>query len=174
MIESKLSKKEFEIDDLIEEDSHFCSYMSTDKEIYQPGETIHWRVWLVHSITQFPLDPKHGKLIFNKLGGPAKIEMISPTDEVISTKHLNYNTNITESFVNLSDQIKLKEEQAGGNYKLKMTFPFMNSFMSCERKINVREFSSPPKLTMQLEFVKRGLGNGDEAHAVLDVKRLDG
>lgn len=84
--------------------------------------------------------------------------MISPGEEVVFTKNVSYSSS---SFVNLSDSIELSNSQAGGNFKIKITCPYFENFTCGERTVQIKMFNEPPKLNLQLEFVKKGLGPND-------------
>ena len=85
--------------------------------------------------------------------------LISPSEEVAYTKYATYSNDENSDFVNVSDMIELPKDQAGGNYKLRVSFEFFEHFACAERMIQVKVYNEPPKLNLQLEFVKKGLGN---------------
>ena len=125
----------------------------------------------MNSVTQKLLPGTMAKEEFDK--GPAKVELISPSEETVFSKHVLFPFAHGE-FYNLSDSISLSPSQAGGNYTVRVSFEYQQNFVGGERKVQVKAFNAPPKLNMQLEFVKKGLGASDEAHATLEVKRADG
>lgn len=62
----------------------YLTYVTTDKPIYRPGDTLYYRGWILHAHNQMPLDDKLAEKLFamNSATSTAfgKIQIISPSD----------------------------------------------------------------------------------------------
>jgi hypothetical protein len=64
------------------------------------------------------------------------------------------------------------DDQAGGEYTAKITFP-QHGHTPAERKFDIRAYRAP-RLKTQIKFLRDGYGPGDEVVATLHVERAEG
>ena len=72
----------------------------------------------------------------------------------------------------LGFQWTVPDEQAGGEYTAKITYPYLG-YAPAERKFDIRNYR-PPRLKSQIKFLRDGYGPGDEVAATLEVTRAEG
>src|SRR6185436_13814074 len=96
----------------------------------------------------------------------AVIELIGPKGETVASGGVK----TEEGIIGFSWQVP--EEQAGGEYTAKVSFPF-NGHTPAERKFDVRAYRAP-RLKTQIKFVRDGYGAGDEVVATLHAERAEG
>jgi hypothetical protein len=134
----------------------YLTAISTDKPIYRAGETVWVRGVLLHAFKRTPLR------------GPATaaVELKGPKGETVASGQAA----ATDSVWAFS--WKVPEGQAGGEYKLHVTYPW-EGHAPAERKFDVRAFRAP-RLKSQIVFLRDGYGPGDQVTATLDVTRAEG
>ena len=136
----------------------YLTHLSTDKPIYKPGETMYVRGVVLHHATRKPL-PQNSNLraTFN-IAGPKG-------DSVASGRVISQ-----DSVFGL--QWKVPDEQAGGEYTIKVTYPG-HGYAPAERKFDIRVYRTP-RLKSQINFLRDGYGAGDDVAATLSVERAEG
>lgn len=136
----------------------YMTYLSTDKPIYRPGETMYIRGVVLHHSSRQPLPPN------SNLQGAFNIK--GPKGDSVASGWVNSQ----ESVFGL--QWKVPDEQAGGEYTVNLTYPGYG-YTPAERKFDVRAYRAP-RLKSQITFLRDGYGAGDEVAAMLSVERAEG
>jgi len=134
----------------------YLTYVSTDKPIYRPGETVYFRGVVLHGLTRKPSDQQM----------QATYEIIGPKGDTVARG----GTQVQESVVGFSWVVP--EGQAGGQYKVKIMHPWFG-YPPGERSFDVRVYRAP-RLKNQIVFVRDGYGPGDEVAATLHTERAEG
>ncbi|HEY4243532.1 MAG TPA: MG2 domain-containing protein [Kofleriaceae bacterium] len=140
-------------------DQHYASaathraYILTDKPLYQPGETIWFRVDVRQTAT------------FSG-GGPqgAALRLISPRGSQVFEKRV-----LVQSGVGRND-FALPAEIEGGEYTIRLS---ADDGTTDEKKIIVQTYEAP-RLQKTLEFLRKAYGAGDAVSASVEVKRASG
>lgn len=132
------------------------TFVSTDKPLYRPGEQVLVRGLMLEAHSRKPYAGT----------GQATVEIRGPKGDTV-----------TSAQVQIQDaawgfQWPVPEGMAGGEYTLKVTFPWQGE-APAERKFDVRTYRAP-RLKSQIEFLRDGYGPGDTVTATLDVKRAEG
>lgn len=134
----------------------FLTALSSDKQIYRPGETVWVRGVLLDAFTRRPL-PEEAR--------PA-IEVRGPRGEQVAA-----GGSVTQDSV-WAFSWTVPGEAAGGEYTLRVTYPW-NGHAPAERKFDVRVYRAP-RLKTQITFARDGYGPGDKVTATAEVKRAEG
>lgn len=132
------------------------AFVSTDKPIYRPGETVYIRTVLLDASTHRPTAG----------GANPFVQIQGPKGESLA----NIQTQLQGSVAGTSWQVP--EGQAGGEYTIRVAFPY-EGYAAAERKFDVRNYRAP-RLKSQITFVRDGYGPGDEVAANLEVARAEG
>ncbi|MBI4510742.1 MAG: hypothetical protein HY698_13995 [Deltaproteobacteria bacterium] len=141
-------------------DSHFArhatrrAYLMVDKPIYQPGETIWFRVDLrqAASLTGHP----------GAIG--VTMQLVSPKGAVVSQKRV-----LVQEGVGAGD-FELPDEAQGGEYVLKLVG---DDGTTDKRPVIIASYEAP-RLKKTLEFVRKAHGPGDQVLAAVQVSRATG
>lgn len=136
----------------------YLTYVSTDKPIYRPGETLHVRGVMLHHATRQPLAESEKQMPLVEIHGPKG-------DQVASGF-----TQMQDSVVGFTWPIPTT--QAGGEYTIKVSYP-QAGHPPAERKFDVRVYRAP-RLKTQIKFLRDGYGAGDEVVAALHAERAEG
>ena len=105
----------------------YLTHLSTDKPLYKPGETMYVRGMVLHYATRKPL-PKKMQL-------QAAFTVTGPKGDSVASGWVNSQDSV------LGFQWKVPEEQAGGEYTMKVTYPG-NGHAPGERKFEYPSLSS--------------------------------
>jgi len=132
------------------------AHVSTDKPIYRTGENVYVRAVVVDALTRAPW-------MSNVL---VQVEIVSPKGDTIARGMAGVENG------SLGYQWPIEESAAGGDYKVKVSFP-NNGYPPAERGFNIRAFRQR-RLRTQIEFAREGYGPGDEVAATLQVSRSEG
>ena len=136
----------------------YLSFVTTDKPIYRAGETLYVRAVILHHATRKPLPD-----------APAihsVIQIIGPKGDEVASGAIA----VREGVLGFSWVVP--DEQAGGEYTAKITFP-QYGHTPAERKFEIRAYRSP-RLKTQIKFLRDGYGPGDEVVATWHVERAEG
>jgi uncharacterized protein YfaS (alpha-2-macroglobulin family) len=136
----------------------YLTFITTDKPIYQRGETLFVRAVVLHHATHKPL-PDQPAI-------PSVIQIIGPRGDAVAS-----GTIATQEGV-LGFSWLVPDEQAGGEYTAKITFP-EHGHTPAERKFEIRAYRIP-RLRTQIKFLRDGYGPGDEVVATWHVERAEG
>ena len=136
----------------------YLTQLSTDKPIYRPGETVYVRGVLLHAVTNRPLP---GKTTANP-----SVSILGPKGETVATA----STVVRNSVLGFAWVVP--DGQAGGEYKVKVTWPY-DGYTPSERGFDVRVYRAP-RLKNQIVFVRDGYGPGDRVEASLHSERAEG
>lgn len=129
------------------------TYIQTDKPLYQPGETIWFRV-----------DVRTSKTL---VGGPPSgvtMQLVSPRGAVVATKRVLVQNGVARNDFALADDIE------GGEYTIRMS---SDRGGSDTRKVIVNTYEAP-RLMKTLELLRKAYGEGDPVAAAVEVKRTTG
>lgn len=125
-------------------------YLQVDKPVYQPGETIWFKVW---DLQARALNPANNP--------QSMVELISPKGATVLKHRLAGNAN---------NAFDLPPGAQGGEYTLRAT---SHDGKQTERAVIVSVYE-PPRLKKKLEFVKKAYGAGDQVTATVEIKRPTG
>ncbi|HEX3760728.1 MAG TPA: MG2 domain-containing protein [Kofleriaceae bacterium] len=128
-------------------------YVMTDKPLYQPGETIWFRVDLRATGTLIGAPPTG-----------LTVQLVSPRGAVALQKRIQAITGVAQN------DLALDPELDGGEYAIRLT---ADDGTTDEKKIIVNTYE-PPRLQKTLEFVRKAYGAGDPVAAAIEVRRATG
>jgi len=117
------------------------------------------RAVVLHHATHAPL-PK-------ELPIQAVIEVIGPKGDSVASGVVA----VEEGVLGFSWQVP--DEQAGGEYKAKVTFPYHGPQRRPRRHFDIRAYRAP-RLKTQIKFLRDGYGPSDEVVTTLHVERPRG
>jgi alpha-2-macroglobulin-like protein len=136
----------------------YLTFITTDKPIYRAGETLYVRAVTLHHATHKPLPDAPAIHSVIHIIGPKGDEVASGTIAV------------QEGVLGFSWLVP--DEQAGGEYTAKITFP-QHGHTPAERKFEIRAYRAP-RLKTQIKFLRDGYGPSDEVVATWHVERAEG
>ena len=136
----------------------YMTHLSTDKPIYKPGETMYVRGVVLHHATRKPL-PQNANL-------RATFIISGPKGDAVASGWVTSQDSV------FGLQWKVPDEQAGGEYTIKVTYPG-HGYAPAERKFDIRVYRAP-RLKSQIKFLRDGYGAGDDVAATLSVERAEG
>ncbi len=136
----------------------YLTYLSVDKPIYRPGETLYMRGVPLHCLSRRPVTANEMQ--------QAIIEIKGPKGDTVASG----SAPLQESVFGFS--WKIPDSQAGGEYTIKLSDPFTGQ-PPAERKFDVRAYRAP-RLKSQIKFLRDGYGPNDEVVATLHSERAEG
>jgi len=128
-------------------------YLMTDKPLYQPGETIWFRVDLRATGTLIGAPPTG-----------LTVQLVSPRGAVALQKRIQAIAGVA------NNDLALDPGQGGGEYTIRLA---ADDGTADEKKIIVNTYE-PPRLQKTLEFVRKAYGAGDPVAAAIEVRRATG
>lgn len=137
--------------------NRYLTFLSTDKPLYRPGETVYIRGVVLHHATRQPLTER-------QVG--AVVEIQGPKGDVVASGRV-----VSQESV-FGFQWNVPSEQAGGEYTLHITYPW-EGLPPAERKFDIRAYRAP-RLKSQIKFLRDGYGPGDTVVATLHTERAEG
>lgn len=135
----------------------YLTYISTDKPIYRPGETLYVRSTPLHCVTRKPLLTEHALTGIVEIKGP-KGDTVASGQSLLQDGVSGFSWSIPQA-------------QAGGEYTIKVSYP--DGQPPAERKFDIRAYRAP-RLKTQIKFLRDGYGAGDEVVASLHADRAEG
>ena len=129
-------------------------YIHVDKPLYQPGETIWFRIWELATPTMTSAGAGHG--IF--------VQLISPKGAAVLEKRLLVNDG------QAANDFELPAAVPGGEYTVRVSSDLGGS---SERKLIVSSYQ-PPQIKKKAEFLRKAYGAGDEVKAAVALNRATG
>jgi hypothetical protein len=139
-------------------------FLSTDKPIYRPGETVYTRLVVLQADNYFPLRGNAGQIDHQGYSSLAGLEITGPRQDKLFTAL----SEVEESSAGFSWTIPAGT--AGGRYQAKAS---VGGSPEAVRPFEIRVYN-PPRLKTQIEFLREGYGPGDTVSAVLSVSRAEG
>jgi hypothetical protein len=136
----------------------FLTYISTDKPIYRPGETLYVR--------SIPLNAHTRQPVANGQDLLALVEIRGPKGDAVAAGR----SQIQDGVSGFSWSIPAA--QAGGEYKIQVSYP-ETGHPPAERRFDIRAYRAP-RLKTQIRFLRDGYGAGDEVVASLHAVRAEG
>ncbi|MBT8496034.1 MAG: hypothetical protein KJO07_23525, partial [Deltaproteobacteria bacterium] len=129
-------------------------FVHTDKPLYQPGETIWFRIWELATQSMTPSSQQHG----------VRVELVSPKGASVLNKRIMAKGGlVTNDFI-------IPATVQGGEYTLRVTSDLGGT---SERKVIVSTYQ-PPQFKKKLEFLRKAYGAGDKVTASLKLARGTG
>jgi alpha-2-macroglobulin-like protein len=128
-------------------------YLMTDKPLYQPGETIWFRVDLRATGTLIGAPPTG-----------LTLQLVSPRGAVALQKRLQAVAGVAQN------EFALDPDLEGGEYTIRLA---ADDGTADEKKVIVNTYEAP-RLQKTLEFVRKAYGAGDPVAAAIEVKRATG
>jgi hypothetical protein len=130
-------------------------YVHLDKPMYQPGETMWFRIWEMATPTLTTTAAGHG----------VTAQLISPKGAMVMQKRIMVdNEQMTTNDFELPDTVQ------GGEYIVRVTSDLGGAF---DRKVMVSQYQ-PPQIKKKLEFLRKAYGAGDTVAAGLALHRGTG
>lgn len=129
-------------------------YVHLDKPMYQPGETIWFRVWELASPTLTAPAQQHG----------VTVQLISPKGAQVLQKRLQAQAGLATNDFMLPDSVQ------GGEYIIRATSDLGGSV---DRKVLVSQYQ-PPRIKKKVEFLRKAYGAGDQVAAAVELSRATG
>ncbi|HWN70899.1 MAG TPA: MG2 domain-containing protein, partial [Haliangium sp.] len=129
-------------------------YVHLDKPLYQPGESIWFRVWELAAPTLTAPAQAHGIMV----------QLVSPQGSQVMQKRLPLQAGLATNDFMLPDTIE------GGEYILRATTDLGDSF---DRKLIVSQYQ-PPQIKKKVEFLRKAYGAGDQVAAAVSLARATG
>ena len=129
------------------------SYVMTDKPLYQPGETVWFRVDLRNTASFTAMAPSG-----------VTVELITPRGATAARKRV-----LIQNGFGAND-FALPAEAEGGEYELRIAG---DEGTADKRKIIVSTYEAP-RLKKELEFLRKAYGPGDTVSAAVTIKRQTG
>jgi uncharacterized protein YfaS (alpha-2-macroglobulin family) len=136
----------------------YLTYVSVDKPIYRPGETLFMRGVPLHYLTRRPVTANEMR--------QAVIEIRGPKGDTVASGYAP----LQESVFGFS--WKIPDSQAGGEYTIKLSDPFTGQ-PPAQRKFDIRAYRAP-RIKSQIKFLRDGYGPSDEVVATLHAERAEG
>ncbi|MCP4945822.1 MAG: A-macroglobulin complement component [Planctomycetaceae bacterium] len=136
----------------------YMTYLSTDKPMYRPGETMYVRGVVLHHKSRKPLP--------TNINLQAAFNIKGPKGDSVASGWVTSQDSV------FGLQWKVPDEQAGGEFTVNVTYP-SHGYTPAERKFDVRAYRAP-RLKSQITFLRDGYGVGDEVAAMLSVERAEG
>ena len=135
-------------------EKRIAAYLSTDKMIYRPRETIYFRIVALDAFHNFPVRENHA----------ATLKIKGPRGDVVKT----LSGRVSDSTGGIA--FRIPGDLRGGVYR---AFCSVNGSAEAERSFEIRAYT-PPRLRTQIEFLKKAYGAGESVHVALNVKRAEG
>ncbi|HSK03650.1 MAG TPA: MG2 domain-containing protein [Kofleriaceae bacterium] len=129
------------------------AYVMTDKPLYQPGETIWFRV-----------DLRATKTLVGGAPTGLMMQLVSPRGAIVSQKRVLVQDGVARNDFALAPEIE------GGEYTIQMS---SDDGTRDTKKIVVSTYE-PPRLQKTLELLRKAYGEGDAVSAAVEVKRATG
>lgn len=130
-------------------------FLSTDKPIYKPGETVYARAVVLRADKLMPVrNPEY----------PVQLRVTGTKGEEVAA----YAAEVVDSVAGFSWRIP--PETAGGLYT---ATAFFGGGAASVRTFEIRAYN-PPRLRSQIEFLREGYGPGDTVTAVANIIRAEG
>ena len=151
------------------------THLSTDKRLYQPGESVRFRSLTLERSTLKP--PTESLKLRVRLILPNKTEKLILISDGLLTTAENPTRPITGPSGKplrgiASGEIPLEPDQPGGEYTLKVE-DSENRFVPAERKFLVQVYQKP-RINKELVFSKRGYAPGEAAQMAVSATSQDG
>jgi len=129
-------------------------YVHTDKPLYQPGESVWFRVWELTTQTMMTPQSAHG----------VRVELVSPKGATVLEKRILGQAGL------VTNDFEIPASVQGGEYTLRVT---SDAGGQIERTIVVSTYE-PPQIKKKLEFLRKAYGAGDKVMASLSLARGTG
>ncbi len=130
-------------------------YLTTDKPLYRPGETVYARGALLDAFTRSPV--AYGNPLF---------EVKGPSGAIVLSGRSQAQAGIAPF------AWQIPEDMPGGEYKLVARFPW-EGMPPSECSFDIRSYRVP-RLKTELEFEKKAYGPGEKVSATLKATRAEG
>ncbi len=135
-------------------------YLSTDKEVYHPGETVYLRDVVLDGMTNYPLEEYMGQ------ADRFQWKILGPRDVEMGTGEMVYVSSVG------GVSWGIPAGAPGGVYRLRVEDREKEG-APAERTFEVRHYRAP-RLRSQIEFTRRGYLPGETVVAVLSCRRAEG
>jgi len=140
----------------------WLTHVSTDKPLYKRGDTVFFRGVILNAFDRSPLNPD----VYIQTAG--EVQIISPKGDAV---HSINTFDLTNSVI--AGSWRIPPHQIGGEYTLKVNHK--NPTMpSGERKFTIQPSLRNPRLSITLEFLKKGYGPSDEVVLLVKATRVEG
>jgi hypothetical protein len=130
-------------------------YLSLDKPLYQPGETIWFRAWEMGT---------RDLMSASRDGTGMTFHLVSPKGAVVVQKRVAVQQTVVRN------DFELPADVPGGEYKIRI---FSDTGSTTERNVIVSSYE-PPRIKKKLEFLRKAYGPGDKVSAAIALHRATG
>ncbi len=155
----------------------YLTHLTTDKPMYQPGETVHFRSLTVDRLTLAPATQsfQYHFTLTPPVGGPRSLlrggnALVRVDAKDVPSEVPGPDGKPIKGVA--AGEVALEPESPGGEYTLALTEE-MNRFPPVQRKFIVNRYQKP-RLDKKLDFNRSSYGAGDEVQALVRAHRADG
>ncbi len=129
-------------------------YMHLDKPLYQPGESIWFRVHELQTASLTSTPSGHG----------IRVELVSPKGATVLDKRVRVDNGVA------ANDFILPATVQGGEYTMRVTSDLGGT---AERSVIVSQYQ-PPRIKKKAEFLRKAYGAGDTVAAAVSLSRATG
>ncbi|KAJ6234162.1 macroglobulin / complement [Anaeramoeba flamelloides] len=147
-------------------EQRYSLHITTDKQLYKPGEKLFLRGVYVKSFDEKPL-PNDSLQTIKQIGYPF-LRICKSNSEQIHEERMAFAQNST-----LSHYWEIPKTTKGGEYYVEIFHKFGTGVPPARREIEIREFRVP-LFKKKINFLNKGYSFGDQVSAVLQVERGTG
>ena len=142
-------------------------YVSTDKPVYRPGETVYVRDVILDGLTNYPVDLSENR----GMGASMRVRILGPRGEEVASGML-----VPRGAAN-GFAWTIPPHLAGGDYRVRLegakNWAVSGTAAPAERRFEVRAYRVP-RIKTQIEFARRGYLPGERCEAVVRFERAEG
>ncbi len=134
-------------------------YIHTNHVFYKPGETLFFKLYLVHAARQTP----------SPMSQVAYVEVINPSGNVLQKMNYQVSNGAAEGSFDFGEQLP------GGVYKLRGYTTWMQNetdSLFFTKEITLQQVLAP-RILMKLDFPRKGYGAGEEVLADFSMRSLN-
>ncbi len=129
-------------------------YLHLDKPLYQPGETLWFRVHELQTASLTSAASGHG----------VRVQLVSPKGATVLDKHVRVDNGVA------ANDFILPATVQGGEYTMRVTSDLGGT---AERSVIVSQYQ-PPRIKKKAEFLRKAYGAGDTVAAAVSLSRATG
>lgn len=138
--------------------TRYASYLSTDRGVYKPGDTLFIRALILEADTNSGINRNI----------ESTIQVIGPRGDIYTEEYIYSNSGT------FSNQWTIPSDLPGGEYTIKMNFSaYSGGFPPAERKIRILSYNIP-RIKSDITFIKKGYFPGENVKASVQFERAEG
>ncbi|KAJ3426080.1 hypothetical protein M0812_28528 [Anaeramoeba flamelloides] len=165
---SKIKTPVFSLPENYMSEERYSVHVQTDKQLYQPGELMNVRGFVVHYLTN-RMYPSGQDERLDRIVGKPFFCLLTAQGGIVHQQQIKRSENGVLCF-----QYRIPKHTKGGEYRCEIKHRFGLGIPTGIRKIEIREFSVPT-LKKELTFLQKGgYGYGEKVKAELKIERVEG